>query len=205
MVVSCLLINLYLPTDYRSADATERFKDVLGEIVGFISSTVLHFVVVAGDWNTDLWQPGEFTDAVCSFLRELNLSLVDLCFPDSVGFTYLGHDGSKSWLDHIAVSNCFCSSVVSVHSIRGGKNLSDHNPLAFSLDLSTPVAPCTTSTPDCPSVRCHLATSEDICRYQQAVQCSLVSLSSLLPNHVVLCREPYCNARRGLHQACFLT
>ena len=139
------------------------------------------------------------------FSIELNLSLIDLCFPDSVGFTYLGHDGSKSWLDHIAVSNCFCSSVVSVHSIRGGKNLSDHNPLAFSLDLSTPVAPCTTSTPDCPSVRCHLATSEDICRYQQAVQCSLVSLSSLLPNHVVLCREPYCNARRGLHQACFLT
>ena len=104
MVVSCLLINLYLPTDYRSADATERFKDVLGEIVGFISSTAHHFVVVAGDWNTDLRQPGEFTDAVCSFLRELNLSLVDLCFPDSVGFTYLGHDGSKSWLDHIAVS-----------------------------------------------------------------------------------------------------
>ena len=120
-------------------DATERFKDILGEIAGFISSTAHHFVVVAGDWNTDLRRPGEFSDAVCSFLRELNLSLIDLCFPDSVGFTYLGHDGSKSWLDHIAVSNCFCSSVVSVHSIRDGRNLSDHNPLAFSLDLSTPV------------------------------------------------------------------
>ena len=93
----CLLINLYLPTDYCSADATERFKDVLGEIAGFISSTSHHFVVVAGDWNTDLRRPGEFSDAVCSFLRELNLSLIDLCFPDSVGFTYLGHDGSKSW------------------------------------------------------------------------------------------------------------
>ena len=54
-------------------------------------------LVVAGDWNTDLRRPGEFSDAVCSFLRELNLSLIDLCFPDSVGFTYLGHDGSKSW------------------------------------------------------------------------------------------------------------
>ena len=126
------------------------------------------------------------------------MSLIDLCFPDSVGFTYLGHDGSKSWLDHIAVSNCFCSSVVSVHSIRDGRNLSDHNPLAFSLDLFAPVAPCTTSTPDGPSVRWHLATSDDICRYQQAVQCSLVSLSSLLRNDVVLCCEPSCTAHQDL-------
>ena len=95
------------------------------------------------------------------------MSLIDLCFPDSVGFTYLGHDGSKSLLDHIGVSNCFCSSVVSVHSIWDGRNLSDHKPLAFSLDLSTPVATCTTSTPDGPSVRWHLATSDDICHYQQ--------------------------------------
>ena len=50
----CLLINLYLPTDYHSADATERFKDILGEIAGFISSTAHHFVVVGGDWNIDV-------------------------------------------------------------------------------------------------------------------------------------------------------
>ena len=79
--------------------------------------------------------------------------------------------------------------------------------LAFSLDLSTPVASCTMSTPGAPSVRWHLATSDDICRYQQAVQCSLVSLSSLLPNDVVLCCEPSCTAHqdllelRGLDQA----
>ena len=48
----CLLINLYLPTDYHSADATERLKDALGDIAGFISYTAHHFVVVAGDWNT---------------------------------------------------------------------------------------------------------------------------------------------------------
>ena len=78
-----MYLSTHLPTDYRSADATERFKDVLGEIAGFIASTAHHFVVVAGDWNTDLRRPGEFSDAVCSFLRELNLSLIDLCFPDS--------------------------------------------------------------------------------------------------------------------------
>ena len=151
-------------------------------------------MVVVGDWNTDLRRPGEFSGAVCSFLRELNLSLINLCFPDSVGFTYLGHDGSKSLLDHIGVSNCFCFSVVSVHSIWDGRNLSDHKPLAFSLDLSTPVATCTTSTPDGPSVRWHLSTLDDICRYQQAVQCSLVSLSSFLSNDVALCCEPSCTA-----------
>ena len=67
------------------------------------------------------------TEELCNFQEEVksrldaicNLSVIDLCFPDNVGFTYLGHDGSKSWLDHIAVSNCFCSlSVVSVHPIQ---------------------------------------------------------------------------------------
>ena len=125
-----------------SADATERLKNVLGDIAGFISSTAHHFVVVAGDWNTEtrrvLW--------CCLFISQ-RTQFVSYrpVFP---WFTYLGHDGSKSWLDHIAVSNCFCSSVVSVHSIWDGRNLSDHNQLAFSLDLSTPVAPCSTSTPD---------------------------------------------------------
>ena len=59
---SCGYIYLHLPTDYRSADATERFI----------------FVVVGGDWNTDLQQPGEFSDAVCLLLRELKVSLIDL-------------------------------------------------------------------------------------------------------------------------------
>ncbi len=100
---TCLLMNIYLPTDYRSNTATQKLKDVLGEVAGFISSIDHDFVVIAGDWNTDLGRPGEFTDTVCSFLSELNLSLVDLNFPNDVGFTYLGHDGSKSWLDHVAV------------------------------------------------------------------------------------------------------
>ncbi len=55
---TCLLVNIYLPTDYRSNAATEKLKVVLGEIAGFISSTAHDFVVIAGDWNTDLGRPG---------------------------------------------------------------------------------------------------------------------------------------------------
>ena len=111
--------------------------DTLGELCGFISTVTYDFLIIAGDWNTDTQRACGFTDMVFSFLSELNLSLADLNFSDDVRFTYVSHDGSKSWLDHVAVSTPFLPMVSSVQSIMDGRNLSDHNPLAFSLDLSS--------------------------------------------------------------------
>ena len=92
-------------------------------------------MIIASDWNTDFSRFCSFTDMVLSFLHDLDLSLVDLSYSDDVQFTYLGHDWSKSWLDHVAVSTPFRSVVSSVHTLLDGRNLSDHSPLAFSLNL----------------------------------------------------------------------
>ena len=193
---TCLLVNVYLPTDYRSHAATQKLKDVLGEIAGFISTIAHDSLVIAGDWNADLARPGQFSEAVSVFLRELNLSLVDLNFPDNVGFTYMGHDGSKSWIDHVAVSAGFCSNVVSVHSLRDGRNLSDHNPLAFSLTIPAPVVPTPRDIQKGPSVQWHMATSDDIHHYQQAVQQSLETLSCLVSDEVLCCCDPSCSVHQ---------
>ena len=194
----CLLINVYLPTDYRTIAATDLLKDTLGELCGFISTVSFEFMVIAGDWNTDLQRHCSFTDAVVSFLNELNLSLADLSFSNDIGFTYLGHDGSQSWLDHVAVSTPFLSLVNSVHSIRDGRNLSDHNPLAFSLDLScvTVSGPCAAPKPT--SCAWYKATQEHISQYQNAVLQSLATLSSELTDEVVFCCNPSCT----IHQQC---
>ncbi len=195
---TCLLINVYLPTDYRSQAATEQLKDVLGEIAGFVSSTAHDFVLIAGDWNTDLDRPGQFSEAICAFLSELNLSLVDLNFPGEVRFTYMGHDGSKSWIDHIAVSTGFCSTVSSVHSLLDGRNLSDHNPLAFSLALPVPMVPSPQAIHKGPSVQWHFASSDDIHQYQQAVQLSVEALGSLLSDEVLCCCSTSCSRHQDL-------
>ena len=194
----CLFVNIYLPTDYCTNASTELLKDTLGEISGFISSSTHDFVVVVGDWNTDMRRPGRFSDTVASFLSEFNFTLVDLNFPDDVGFTYLGHDDSKSWLDHVAVSNHFLSSVVSVHSMLDGRNLSDHNPLAFSLDLSSVAVHCPPAVHPGPSVKWHLATSDNICNYQVAVQCLLDALGSYLTDETVFCCTPSCSDHQHL-------
>jgi len=122
---TCLLINAYLPTDYRSSASTELFKDTLGEIASFIAVTSHDFVVIAGDWNVDMQRAGDFSDAVRLFLGDLTLSLADLHFPGDIGFTYLGHDGYKSWLDHVAISSHFLLDITAVNSILDGRNLSD--------------------------------------------------------------------------------
>ena len=122
----CCLLNVYLPADYRSSAATDQINDTLGELYGFISIVPHDFLIVAGDWNTDLHRSCSFTDIVLSFVYDLNLSLVDLNFSDDVRFTYISHDGFKSWLDHVAVSTPMAGSA---HSILDGRNLSDHYPL----------------------------------------------------------------------------
>ena len=190
----CLLINVYLPTDYRSTAATDQLKATLGELYGFISTVPHDFLIIAGDWNTDLHRPCSFTDVISSFVYDLNLSFVDLNFSDDVQFTYLGHDGSKSWLDHVAVSTPCVSLVTSVHSIMDGRNLSDHNPLVLSLDLSvvSVVCPPVAFKTTCPAW--FKATPEIIGQYQSSVLQSLAALSSSLDDEVVLCCNPLCTA-----------
>ena len=192
----CLLINVYLPTDYRSTAATDQLQATLGELNGFISTVPHDFLIIVGDWNTDLRRSCNFTDIVSSFIYDLNLSFVDLNFSDDVQFTYLSHDGSQSWLDHVAVSTPCVSMVNSVHSILDGRNLSDHNPLAFILDLSvvSVVCPPAVAKPSCPAW--FKATPENIGQYQSSVLLSLAALSSSLDNEAVLCCNPLCTAHQ---------
>ena len=88
--------------------------------------------------------------------------------------------------------------VTSVHSILDGRNLSDHNPLAFSLNLSAIIVdcPCTVYKPT--SISWSKATSKDICQYQSIVAHSLVSLGSMLSDDIVLCCNPLCTTHQAL-------
>ena len=194
---TCLLVNVYLPTDYRSVASSALFKDTLGELAGFVSATSYDFVVVVGDWNTDVNRSGSFTDIVLSFLSDLDMSFADLDYRDDVSFTYIGHDGNKSWLDHVAVTNHFRFSISSVHTIKDGRNLSDHNPLAFFIDLSSVSVTSPPSGNNGPLINWRLATPESICDYQGTVQQLLERLSINLTDEVVLCCNPTCSVHQN--------
>ena len=153
--------------------------------------------IIAGDWNTDIQRPCSFTHTVSAFLGELNQSLVDP-ISDNVSFTYSSHGGFISWLDHVAISTSFSSVVTSVRSILDGRNLSDHNPLAFSLNLSAIVVDCSCRVYKPTSISWSKATSKDICQCQSIVAHSLVSLGSMLSDDIVLCCNPLCTSHQTL-------
>ena len=152
-------------------------------------STSPHDILITpGDWNTDMHQSWTFTDTVSpSSLNYSWLLWMDLNCTDKVGFTYLSHDGTKSWLDHIAVSTSVCSTISSVHSIQDGTNLSDHNPLTFLSDFSEIIVDCPPAPQCSSSVVWSKATPEDFCRYQNADSRSLTTLESKLSDDIVSC------------------
>ena len=81
-------------------------------------------------------------------------------FLPRVGFTYLSHEGTKSWLDHVANFTSVCT-LISVHSIQDGRNLSNHNPLAFLFDFSEITVDCPLVPQSSSSVAWSKATPED--------------------------------------------
>ena len=70
-----ILVDTYLPTDYRSATATGQLKDTLGDLCGFIS-TISHDCLIIG--NTDTQHPCHFTDSVSVNLTCLLLISISL-------------------------------------------------------------------------------------------------------------------------------
>ena len=127
-------------------------------------------LVIAGDWNTDTQHSRSFTDIIHSFLSELNLSFADLNYAHQIGFTYLDHNGSKSWLDHVAVFSRFLPSISNIHGINDDRNLSDHNPLVCCMDSSCAVVDYRSSPVTEPTARAwYKANSDHISRYQSLV------------------------------------
>ena len=92
----------------------------------------------------------------------------------------------------------FRSVVSSVHTLLNGRNLSDHNPLAFSLNLSVITVDCPPAAFELNSCAWFKATPENICQYQSEVLQSLDELSSCLVDEVVFCCNPSCTVHRQL-------
>ena len=72
-----------------------------------------------------------------SFVLDLNLSVCDLHYRESVKFTYERDDGLvRSWIDHILCSQAISILVTDIYTLQSGVNLSDHLPLFFKLHIN---------------------------------------------------------------------
>ena len=149
-------------------------------------------ILIAGDFNVDFCRASMTLQHLCTFMTELNLVSADFPFHSYIGFTYMRDDGSaSSWPDHFICDTSLAPDRSLFRRVDFGSNLSDHSPLACSLqvDLSAP-SPllCSYTRSTKPRIAWHAADPDLIRSY-----CDLVShyLPSL-PNSICDCCDSQC-------------
>ena len=78
-IVTILLVNAYLPTNYGSDESTTTFRETIAELEGFLLTQMYDYVIIAGDFNVDFAKVSPI----------IALSLSTLCKPlTSLGVIY---------------------------------------------------------------------------------------------------------------------
>ena len=191
------LICVYMPAESHSSSSGE-YLNTLGEVEGFIDSLQCDNNIIVGDFNADFDRGGLSADLLSDFVLDLNVSVCDLHYRESVKCTYERDDGLvRSWIDHVLCSQAISILVTDIYTLQSGVNLSDHLPLFFTLHInhsSLSSLPATSSSkPIC--IDWSEITSSHIDNYQDML-CDRLSdppaelLSCSLPNcsaHAIVC------------------
>ncbi len=163
---STLLVCVYLPSNDESADYHTDFLITLGELEGFIDRHKTDHIVIAGDFNVDFHRDSVNARHLHIFMTDLGLVSADLPFCSSVQYTYMRDDGCvSSWPDHFLCDRQLAGQLSCISRVDFGSNLSDHSPLACSLNLdlshnlsNPPLTPCLSNI----RIAWHKATPDDI-------------------------------------------
>jgi hypothetical protein len=128
-----LILNVYLPCDYRTNESLTSFRTTLAEISDILESEDVSDVIIAGDFNCDP-NKGRFFTEFSNLIQTYHLHAVDLDLSQD-NFTYIsaGQNCATSWLDHIVASK---KSNVKNVDIMYGLTLFDHIPVQFNIILS---------------------------------------------------------------------
>ncbi|ESO92706.1 hypothetical protein LOTGIDRAFT_175652 [Lottia gigantea] len=133
-----LLCNVYMPC---SNSNEHEFDDTLNEIGKLIYESDTDYIVVGGDFNTDLSRTTSYhtirLKALCSshtldFAQKHDNSNVEYAFESKI-------NGDKSSLDYFLFSENLGTNLIEFISIHDGDNMSDHS---ISLNLSIQLECC---------------------------------------------------------------
>ena len=80
-----LIANVYFHTNDGKVSSKVNLNDTLGEIEGLLASQQFDYLLVAGDFNTDISPKTTFSKALLDFADYHSLVLADVQFGDSVG------------------------------------------------------------------------------------------------------------------------
>ena len=128
---SFLLVNTYMPTDYRDDESLSRYQCVLGELQSLLDNINIGKILIMGDLNADPIRKSKFWPSLKIFVEDNDLNINDLSLPTTT-FTYLNTAyNTTSWIDHVISSK---SLKIPEVSVRYDWALYDHFPILISLE-----------------------------------------------------------------------
>ena len=124
-----LIMNVYLPCDYRNLESLDKYRNALAQLESVIREQNINNCMVMGDCNADPFK-GRFWKDLVEFCSSLSLSVCDSQLPND-SFTYLCPAyNTSSWLDHILCTKEISLNVSNVF-INYDISAFDHFPLQF--------------------------------------------------------------------------
>ena len=136
-----LIANAYFLTNDGTVSGKFKLNDSLGELEGLLASQQFNYLLVAGDFNTDISHKTIFSNTLLDFADYHSLVLAGVQFRDSVGWTFDSHSGlSHAWIDHVLVSSRIDSAVSEVSTKDCVSNFSDHRSILAGCQLHLHVA-----------------------------------------------------------------
>ena len=199
-IVSILIVNVYLPTNYGSDESTTTFQETVAELEGLVLTQTYDHVIIAADFNVDFAKVSPNRTILECFTQAFDLVRGDIC--SDISFTYR-RDDHQSWVDHVICSSAILNTISNIMSIDSVDNFSDHLLVFFTLNCSTlsthlrPILICQTpSTSDSLSMKINWSkiTEDDIRNFRHLLQHNLPSLSSSAHS----CIDPQCSAHKHI-------
>ena len=83
---------LLIPTDDGTSSSNNNLNDTLGELEGLLTAQQVDYLLVAGDFNTDVCRSSIFTKMLF-VADDHSLVFAGLEFGEAVGWTYESHSG----------------------------------------------------------------------------------------------------------------
>ena len=132
---SMLLFNIYMPNDMRRpGEELDEFCEILAEIKDTLSKYSPIYVIIGGDFNSDLSRDNFQSRALETFVENEDMHF---CINDNISnvpYTY-SLNNNYSTIDHFIVSDSLTNNIRRYDTMFIPNNFSDHLPLFLEIEL----------------------------------------------------------------------
>ena len=185
--INFLLFNVYMPTDSRRVNNINNthnelainnnvhcnfheYQDILAEISVISRNNESAFIMICGDFNTDMSRNTLQTDQLRDFCESECFIISDLLPCSNVKYTFeCKSSGNKTFIDHMLITENMQPHIKSCTSYDSINNVSDHISVILELDVNCNYLK-TNNISHQPGIAWYKVTIDDIFKYKNPVR-----------------------------------